>query len=191
MDPGNGDPPQGSCTAEFEAGVVSGLATVTGEIAPASGPPITAEVEIEVGFVLANVSGMFSRNSELWRKNWVDEHPDAFYLSPYSVQRIGRLQQEWEAMTAKLLGDQGTYLSFNDMSLPRGGLFDIEATWDNWHNSHRLGTSVDVNRESFNVSDEMQSSLVVTKQLLLRPCRRAGGFVEMKSGGLHCDFRTQ
>lgn len=37
-------------------------------------------------------------------------------------------------------------LSFNDLSLPLGGLFDIEGFWFPPHDCHRVGLSVDVNR---------------------------------------------
>jgi len=41
---------------------------------------------------------------------------------------------------------QGT-LGINDMSLPKGGLFDLNQQWNNrgGHNLHRYGTSVDIN----------------------------------------------
>ncbi len=37
-------------------------------------------------------------------------------------------------------------LGINDMSLPLGGLFDIYHNWHPPHNSHRKGTSVDIDR---------------------------------------------
>jgi len=41
---------------------------------------------------------------------------------------------------------QGYRLSVNDMSLPRGGLFDIDADYLAPHNTHRTGQSADINK---------------------------------------------
>ena len=40
----------------------------------------------------------------------------------------------------------GNVIQFNDMSLPWGGLFDIDGYWQPDHKSHRTGTDVDVDR---------------------------------------------
>lgn len=41
----------------------------------------------------------------------------------------------------------GRILSINDISLPRGGLFDYKATWAPPHSSHRTGTDADINQK--------------------------------------------
>jgi hypothetical protein len=41
-------------------------------------------------------------------------------------------------------------LSFNDLSLPLGGLFDIAHDWYTPHLFHRLGRSVDINHQAIN-----------------------------------------
>jgi hypothetical protein len=44
------------------------------------------------------------------------------------------------------LQTSGVILSINDMSLERGGVFDISGAWSQPHKLHREGLSVDVDR---------------------------------------------
>lgn len=40
----------------------------------------------------------------------------------------------------------GNLLSVNDMSLPKGGIFDVRGDWTHPHALHRVGTSADINK---------------------------------------------
>jgi hypothetical protein len=67
----------------------------------------------------------------------------------------------------------GAVLGINDMSLPLGGLFDLDRLWDNGtgHSLHRTGTSVDVNRsQATNGQTVGQNTLnsIAIKNCLLR-----------------------
>jgi hypothetical protein len=65
-------------------------------------------------------------------------HPAFNWATPIMRNRIICLADRyWEAT--------GAVLSFNDMSLPLGGLFDFRGNWGADHQFHRLGRSVDVN----------------------------------------------
>ena len=44
----------------------------------------------------------------------------------------------------------GVKLGFNDMSLPWGGVFDLDTNWQSPHCGHRVGTSVDVRTNNLN-----------------------------------------
>ena len=43
-----------------------------------------------------------------------------------------------------MLRDTGILLRVNDMSLPRGGLFDVDNNWTGPHDGHRLGREADI-----------------------------------------------
>ena len=45
-------------------------------------------------------------------------------------------------------GGQFLKLGINDMSLPDGGLFDICSDWEPGHSYHRVGASVDIDRNA-------------------------------------------
>lgn len=48
---------------------------------------------------------------------------------------------------AILYREKGYTLSVNDMSLPRGGLFDVYANYNTPHKTHRTGQSADINQD--------------------------------------------
>jgi hypothetical protein len=50
------------------------------------------------------------------------------------------------AIAKTIFKEFGKKISINDMSLPWGGLFDINGDWLTPHTSHRRGMSVDINR---------------------------------------------
>lgn len=70
-----------------------------------------------------------------------DTHPANHFGTDGLIQRIQRAARDYRAQTGHKLG-------INDMSLKRGGLFDICATrggdWSVPHQSHRIGNSVDI-----------------------------------------------
>jgi hypothetical protein len=55
---------------------------------------------------------------------------------------------------------KGSRLGINDMSLPKGGLFDICSTWLPPHKMHRRGTSVDLDHNSYYASGATGPSIV-------------------------------
>lgn len=74
-------------------------------------------------------------------------HPQAYFGTSAMVDALTGLAK---AYREEILRTKGTHVkvSYNDMSLPWGGLFDIISNWDCKHVLHRLGTSVDVNHRA-------------------------------------------
>jgi len=68
----------------------------------------------------------------------ITAHPEGNYGTPGAISSITGFSQEYFLAT-------GNKLSVNDMSLPAGGLFDINDNWGTPHSTHRVGTSVDIN----------------------------------------------
>jgi len=54
------------------------------------------------------------------------------------------------AMAADYYEETGIAIGINDMSLPWGGLFDIDNNWSTPHSKHRTGKSVDVDHSGVN-----------------------------------------
>ncbi|MBI5782516.1 MAG: hypothetical protein HZA69_02115 [Gammaproteobacteria bacterium] len=78
-----------------------------------------------------------------------DVHPDNHYLAPIARQKVTRLAELYHQ---KFPSDQT--LRFNDASLERGGLLDIKYSgrsgwWTSPHETHRLGTEIDVRANEF------------------------------------------
>jgi hypothetical protein len=65
-------------------------------------------------------------------------HPSNHFGSASLLASLTSLAQTYAAAYP------GQRLGYNDMSLPYGGLFDINANWSTPHVSHRLGTDVDL-----------------------------------------------
>jgi murein endopeptidase len=76
--------------------------------------------------------------------NVLADHPSAFFGDPKLVANVQALAQRFQALYPDL------ELHVTDMSLPMGGLFDIDASWETPHNRHRNGRSVDVSRNAWN-----------------------------------------
>lgn len=82
------------------------------------------------------------------------KHPMNHYILGVFDQSLQEIIVEFFQYTGTPRGG-GQYLKLgiNDMSLPKGGLFDICNNWQPGHKSHRKGTSVDIdstNTELFN-----------------------------------------
>lgn len=59
----------------------------------------------------------------------------------------------------------GRLLSINDMSLIKGGLFDIDAQWTTPHSSHREGKDADINREGIGCDQDRDLRTAVDQLL--------------------------
>lgn len=66
-------------------------------------------------------------------------HPEGTWGTLNTVGRAVYLASEYFKIT-------GRRLSINDLSLPKGGVFDIDSNWTKPHASHRTGTDMDLNR---------------------------------------------
>jgi hypothetical protein len=72
---------------------------------------------------------------------------NAYYSTPSTQLYLKTVAMEYKKT-------RGQILSINDMSLPKGGLFDIYNTWESPHTLHRAGTSVDINTTDTCTSEE-------------------------------------
>jgi hypothetical protein len=70
-----------------------------------------------------------------------DSHPNNHYL--VSQNAISDLISAADSFAVKDWNTTGT-MRLNDMSLPWGGLFDIDINWTTPHRAHRIGKSVDI-----------------------------------------------
>jgi len=70
---------------------------------------------------------------------------EQFYGTPEMNKKLADLAKAYQDAYAE--AHQGTLvtLSFNDLSLKYGGIFDVDGNWDCPHALHRVGRSVDVN----------------------------------------------
>ncbi|MCW9026500.1 MAG: hypothetical protein OQJ77_04210 [Thiovulaceae bacterium] len=63
-------------------------------------------------------------------------------------------------------------LSINDMSLRKGGVFDIKGKWTKPHSTHRQGKDVDINRDGTNCKDD-RDLFIATGMFLTRGNKEA------------------
>ena len=79
--------------------------------------------------------------------NGRNNHPANDYCTVAMVDNLFLATLDFYMWTASLEGGGlPTVLSLNDMSLPWGGVFDIDDDWQPSHQFHRIGHSVDINK---------------------------------------------
>ncbi|MEW5745386.1 MAG: hypothetical protein AB1805_08125 [Nitrospirota bacterium] len=72
--------------------------------------------------------------------NW-PAHPHVHWGEDYVIDALWCLSREWYAAC-------GTDLVISDMSLPKGGLLDVNENWSTPHKSHRMGEDTDISAKS-------------------------------------------
>lgn len=65
--------------------------------------------------------------------------PEGHWGTKDTINKLKEIAEEYYDLTDRIL-------SINDISLPRGGLFDYKKTWKPPHDSHRTGTDADINQ---------------------------------------------
>lgn len=68
-----------------------------------------------------------------------DTHPQGTHGTGSTIATLQKIARTYFERT-------GRKLSINDLSLPRGGLFDINNNWNPPHRTHRFGNDADINR---------------------------------------------
>jgi len=114
-------------------------------------PNDPSQVRLEAAFWVS-VDGLVELpDSDLWVKNsnspghiW-DGKLQVFYATPEMIDKLSRLAEAYREEYKNRYGVPDAKISFNDLSLPYGGLFDISNNWQPEHKLHRLGRSADVN----------------------------------------------
>jgi hypothetical protein len=193
------EPPSGECFVTFESSDVGGAATLRGEIVTVGE---TAETTIDVGIELLDASPLFGRPNELLRSpdmRHVDS--ESYWLFPPNAGRLRQMASDFESATRDPVAMQqicgssapiypdGLYMSFNDMSLPRGGLFDVSGSWTPPHASHRKGTGIDINGTVWGVVDGLPTSVsTCLRRIISQKCADHNGFM-VREATLHCELR--
>lgn len=73
-------------------------------------------------------------------------NPDTLHTSANAYYGIPDTHSTLTSIAARYQGSTGNVLSVNDMSLPRGGRFDVLGDWGGAHKLHRVGKSADINQ---------------------------------------------
>lgn len=80
-----------------------------------------------------------------------------FYATPGMIEKLQKLATEVRTTYQQEGGGYLVKISFNDLSLEYGGIFDYHSTWDPPHQLHREGKSVDLNSRICLQCDEGQT----------------------------------
>lgn len=83
-----------------------------------------------------------------------DTHPVGHYGTTNTIENLKKIAEAYYKLSGRIL-------SVNDMSLPKGGLFDWQATWEPPHITHRTGTDVDINGGVIYCKDNTELKLAV------------------------------
>lgn len=116
-------------------------------------------------------------------------HPEAYYGTGFTVQALQLVAQNYWVLS-------GRKLSINDMSLPAGGMFDLNDQWYvtkiDGHVSHRTGTDVDINQDDVSCSNnkDLRSAIDMLLPFVQRPGRvEPESALLCESGGrIHIDM---
>lgn len=73
---------------------------------------------------------------------------------PETVQALQDIAAEFEAYKVANNHPNWPIIEYNDMSLPRGGVFDISTPWHGPHEEHRTGRSCDFRNTTFNATQQ-------------------------------------
>jgi hypothetical protein len=72
-------------------------------------------------------------------RSGTDTHPEGHWGTEDTIIKLKKIAEEYYKLSGRIL-------SVNDISLPKGGLFDIHDNWDTPHIEHRTGTDADINQ---------------------------------------------
>jgi len=160
-------PGESILNAVYKSGEVGGQEKIIAEILDGGGniiSTVSATVDVRVP-ELQPLETFFFYAPPMFPKYQLAGGTDLHQLNHYgtvpTLTNIGNLTNAYYLSTFALLG-------INDMSLERGGLFDICGTWNSadtcpnqltgGHKSHRKGTGVDINRCALSTITNFPSS---------------------------------
>jgi len=122
----------GVVTAFYQSTEVCGKDRI---IATIEGYEFTAEVNVSVGNLIA-----LSAGTGYTLVGQTTTHPDNHYGTNTTNNALINIANDFRREYPN-----GPNLLYNDMSLEQGGLFDINANWQEPHKSHRYGANCDFN----------------------------------------------
>jgi hypothetical protein len=158
--------PQGSATFDASQGLLSGSTTFDGALravllpgpatadftvaasSPAGGTPSTGSISLDPGLGLVAVAGepgsfflSGGAGQQCGNQTWCDNHADNHYLSPAVLPKVQEFADAFSNAT-----DGKVLIGLDDMSLVRGGIFDMDGNFESTprgHVLHRQGHDVD------------------------------------------------
>ncbi len=156
--------PQGSATFNASQALLSGTTVSDGTVraalvpglatadftatasSPAGGTPSSGWIALDPGLGLAPVAaqpGLFflsgGAGQQCGNQGWCDNHTDNHYLSPAVLPRVQAFATSVSQRTnGRIL------VGLDDMSLVRGGIFDLNGDFQPSHFLHRQGHDVDI-----------------------------------------------
>ncbi len=155
--------PQGGATFDASQGLLSGVTGWDGTVratlvpgpatadftvaasSPAGGTPSNGWIALDPGLGLVAVAaepGSFlsgGAGQQCGNQAWCDNHANNHYLSPAVLPHV----QSFVAAVSQLT-DGKILVGLDDMSLVRGGIFDLEGNFQPSHFLHRQGHDVDI-----------------------------------------------
>jgi len=177
----------GQCQVKYTAGDASGADKITASVVDTNSSMISASLELSI-----KVPGLVNfGTSSLWRLTGeTGLHPDNHYLDETgTLGAFGLAVDFYETYNATL--------GLNDMSLPLGGLFDIDGAWASPHKLHRTGRSVDIDRCAL-VNDPGNPTLprglcpqgwaAVPRKEIEKICKEKNGRL-INESTYHCEFK--
>jgi Penicillin-insensitive murein endopeptidase len=140
----------GEEVVNFEAPLVSGMISITGSWSTGYS---------ETDFFDVGIDGLVSmpRSKGIVLIGATKSHPDNHYGVPALIEKLQILGLGYFEKFSK-------NLFVNDMSLVRGGIFDIKTNWTKPHATHNTGKHVDLNSTSMN---ELEKTFFKSKALEL------------------------
>jgi hypothetical protein len=169
----------GSCSVTYHPSEVSGIETIqaTGDGFGSAQAMVTVQVPELIN--LADIQTNFFRLT-----GQTGTHPDNHWGTPNTVANI-------QLVALDLFDVFEATLGINDMSLPLGGLFDINGTWKPPHSSHRKGTSVDIDRTGCvdpNLDGGCRQILTVPRVFISDRCLFHGTAGMVREATYHCEW---
>jgi hypothetical protein len=137
----------GKIEAELNVRVPQGWYTVSPESCDASYKSWCYKITVDVGLELSplpdNASPFYIKNRRPNQTSVDHKNDVAFYGTNNAITNLYKIADWYNWLT-----NLQFQLSINDMSLIRGGLFDIRGNYSTPHKTHRTGESVDINKDT-------------------------------------------
>lgn len=197
--------PQGSATFDASQGMLSGSTPSDGTLratllpgpatadftvaasSPAGGTPSTGSISLDPGLGLVAVAaepGSFlsgGAGQQCGNQTWCDNHADNHYLSPAVLPHV----QAFVTSVSQRTGGR-ILVGLDDMSLVRGGIFDLDGDFQPSHFLHRQGHDVDISWVQVVNTGAFLSSHVYEEDIQ-RAAQAAGGR-RVVEGPIHFRF---
>ena len=124
-------------------------------------PTITLDVKVQ-GLEILPARIAADNDDYITVRGLRETHPEGHWGMRDILDALQEIAQEYRSLT-------GRQLSVNDISLPKGGLFDFYATYAPPHRTHRTGTDADINRAGVDCNVDLKLRKAVERVAERRP----------------------